>query len=223
MPILELLEKSPVTVGAIVALTPLLLPRVRALVAASGQKLLKPFRNQDTLMVEVGLVRKMVESIQYQVQTNNGGSLKDVVIRTELGQQKLAQGLAKLESYRMHDFWTRTRAGMEIDAAGHVILASEATCKLFGVSDPDELMHLSWVRFLDPHHVDVFLRTFRETAASGSIFRFAIRIRDNSNVDRGEWEFRATPIGNSEPRLYSGLFAPFDPISKELAGRNGWS
>lgn len=223
MTVFELAEKSPVTVGALVALLPLLMPRVRTVLIRLIKTIATPFCSHKDMMTELGSVRQMVASIQYQVQTNDGGSLKDSILRMEAGQKGLTAGLAKLESYRQHDFWTRPRAGMEIYSTGIVIQVSEATCKLFGVSDPEELSSLSWMRFLDSHHVDAFIRSFRETAETGSIFRFAINLRDNNGNDRGVWEFKATPIDDSKPQLYSGLFAPFDDLAKEIAGRNGWS
>lgn len=223
MPFPEDLEKNPVTVGALVALTPLLIPWVRQKAMAMCKVVARPFSASDSILDELKHVRKMVSEIEYQVKTNDGGSLKDVVVRVEQGQKNLARGLAQLESYRMHDFWTRAAAGIEIRSDGHVELASEAACKLFGVSDPDELLNLSWLQFLDPHRVNTFIRAFRETAGSGSIFRFAIRISDKSHLERGEWEFKATPVGTSEPRLYSGLFVPYDATAKEFAGRNGWN
>ncbi len=160
--------------------------------------------------------------VKHQVLTNGGGSLKDAVLRVEEGQKMLAAGQTRLESYRQHDFWRQPRPGLEMDDHGQVNLASEAACRLFRVSDPDELQKHSWLRFLDHHHVGTFMQTFRETAFSSSIFRFVIRIRDEKGEDRGEWEFKATPIDAAEPKLYSGFFAPVDAAAKQIAGRANW-
>lgn len=156
-----------------------------------------------------------VNQIRYQVQTNDGGSLKDAVMRTE-------QSVGQLKSFRKHDFWTAPKPGFELDGDGKVFAATEASCRLFRVADTDELTVHSWLRFLDGSRVNDFMRSFRETSASGSLFQFSIRLRSGPGENRGEWEFRATLIDHSGSKLYSGYFTPVDETAKAIAQRAGW-
>lgn len=216
------IETHPVLISILIAAAPLLFPQVRALLMQGWKWLASFFPGNKLVLDEIAKLAKSVQEVKYQVQTNDGGSLKDSVLRTE---KKLAQVIGnqtRFESYRQHDFWTRSRPGMEMDANGKVSLASEAACRLFRVSDPEELFSHSWLRFLDSHHVGTFMQTFRDTAASSSIFRFGIIIRAHDGESRGEWEFKATPIDHEEPKRYSGFFAPVDAVAKEIAGRAGW-
>lgn len=216
------IESHPVLIGILIAAAPFLFPAVRRLLARGWRWLIRFFPGNKQVIVEIEKLAKTVQEVKYQVQTNDGGSLKDSVLRTESALKQVISNQVRFESYRLHDFWTRSRAGLEMDATGKVTLASQAACRLFKVSDPDELANHSWLRFLDPHHVGTFMQTFRETADSNSIFRFTILIRAAEGEDRGEWEFNATPIDFEEPKRYSGYFTPVDSVAKEIAGRAGW-
>lgn len=221
--LIDWLEAHPSTAATAVVVVPLLFPQVWRQLGRVSRWL-----RRDTIEFRESMVSKMAEisatvaAVNHQVQVNGGGSIKDGVKRIEDRQIEMGKVQIRAESYRQHEFWTRPRAGLEMDATGRVQLASEAACRLFHVSDPDDLTNHSWLRFLDSHHVDSFIRTFRETAESGSIFRFSINIRSDNGEDRGEWEFKATPIDRAEPKLYSGYFAPISTTAKEIAGRAGW-
>ncbi len=240
-PVETYIETRPVIFGFIfgfmLLLAPLLFPPVRRLVARGWKLLASFFPGNKQVLDKISELAKAVQAVngkvdlvKYQVQTNDGGSLKDSVLRIEkqqadlvIGQSALLKGQTRLESHRQNDFWTRPRPGLEMDSIGRVSLASEAACRLFKVSDPDQLLNHSWQRFLDGHHIAEFRSAFRETAESNSIFRFVISIRVDGGEDRGEWEFKAIPIDMEDPKRYSGFFAPVDPVAKEIAGRAGWS
>jgi len=219
----QYIETHPVLISILIAAAPLLFPQVRRLVVRGWRWLTALFPGNKLVLDEIAKLAKSVQEVKYQVQTNDGGSLKDSVLRTERKLVEVINNQTRFESYRQHDFWTRLRPGMEMDINGKVFLASEAACRLFKVSDPDELINHSWLRFLDSHHVGAFMQTFRDTAASASIFRFGIDIRAQDGESRGEWEFKATPIDHAEPRRYSGYFSPVDDLAKQIATRSGWS
>lgn len=162
----------------------------------------------DAVEVKQTATDLKVDAIKHQVEVNGGGSLKDSMLR--------------LESYRRIDFWKMQRPALELNGQGHVLLASEAACRLFHVSDPKELYRISWKRFLDGNEVMEFMKSFRETAAEGSLFRFAIGITDSNGAPRGKWEFKARPVDITGAGLYSGFFTAVDEVAKELAGRCGW-
>ncbi len=161
----------------------------------------------------------MVADVQHQVKTNNGSSLKDAVVRVETQLRNVVDSFSVLEQYRQNAFWREPRPCLELDRNGQVILISEAACRLFAIVHPESALRQSWLQFLDGHHVEELKRSYRETAATGSLFRFVIRVYDENRNDRGEWELKATPIG---PELYSGFFTPIDTVAKEIAGRNNW-
>lgn len=207
-------EKLAAIMGIIVSLT-FLLPQCRRFVCRVWKGVVFMFTAPWVILQKVDALALIVHEVRHQVFPNNGSSLPDGLKRLEIGQ-------ARLESYRQHEFWKQPRPGLEMDAEGRVNLASEAACRLFKVSNPDELYSKSWNQYLDRNHVDSFMRAFRETAACSSIFRFCVLIYDESRQCRGEWEFRATPIEGADPVLYSGFFTPVDDAAKEIAARAGW-
>lgn len=172
-----------------------------------------------TLSEKIDQFSDMLADVQHQVKTNNGSSLKDAVVRVENQMHNVMASFSVLEQYRQNAFWREPRPCIEMDRNGQTILVSEAACRLFGIVNPEAALRQSWFQFLDGHHVEELKRSYRETAASGSLFRFSTRIFDENRNDRGEWELKATPIG---PELYSGFFTPTDAVAKEIAGRNNW-
>lgn len=215
---LEFIESIPVTVGLVVLIVPLLFRVVRDGIRRSYRS----FCHFFTIPESIRQVAMDVIAVKYQVQTNDGGSLKDSVVRIENAVKKLSLGQLRLESYRQHDFWRQPRPGLEMDEFGRVNLASEAACRLFRVSDPEQLLNHSWSRFLDGDHVHAFMQSFREIAESNSIFRFSIALRAEDGTPRGEWEFKANPIDSANPKLYSGFFSPVDDVAREVARKSHW-
>lgn len=220
--ILNFIESHPVACGLFVAAAPFVFPRVRRTLFNIIKTCSFIRSGREDILSELSRIRAAVDSVSYQVHSNDGGSLKDSTNRMETSINRLMAGQVRLESYRQHDFWTRPRVGLEMDSTGHVSLVSEAACRLFGVVDPSELKSHSWVRFLDPQRSDDFMRAFCETSESSSLFRFAILLRDSSGNSRGEWEFKANPIDFAEPKLYSGFFAPVDGLAKSIVDASGW-
>lgn len=176
-------------------------------------------RGSSMLIAQNVELTKMVKAIAYQVQANDGGSLKDSVVRTERILSGVVQTQTRLENYRKNDFWCQPRPGLEMDEHGQVTQVSEAACRLFRVSQPEALMRRSWLQFMDGRRVNELINSFIETAATESIFRFPIVVRDENGEVRGSWEFKATPLG---PNLFSVYFSPEDAVAKEIAGRAGW-
>lgn len=236
-PLEQYIEAHPVLIGLLIAAAPFLVPAFRRLLGRGWKSLAGLFLGNSQVLAAVAALNDKIDavdgkvqavdgkvkSVQDQVQTNGGSSLKDSVLRTENALKQVIAAQVRFENYRQDDFWTRNRPGLELDGSGLAILASEAACHLFKVSDPDELLNHSWLRFLDAHHVDTFTRSFRDTSATSSIFSFTIRIKDKDRNDRGEWEFKATPIDVERAKRYSGFFSPVDAVAKEIAGRAGWS
>jgi PAS domain-containing protein len=222
-PVEKYIETHPVLIGLIIAAAPFLFPAVRRLAFRGWRWFGSLFPGNKKVLEEIEKLSKSVEDVKYQVQTNDGGSLKDSVLRTEKRLDQVIQNQIRFESYRQHDFWTKRSACLEMDADAKVSLANQAACRLFRVSDPDELVNHSWLRFLDSHRIGEFKQSFRDTAESGSIFRFSILIKSDDGESRGEWEFNATPIDFEEPKRYSGFFAPVDSIAKSIALRAGWN
>lgn len=166
------------------------------------------FREERVRAEEAILLR--LKNIEREVQYNGGGSMKDYQLRQE--------------SYRRHDFWTQARPAMELDGEGHVNLVSEAACRLFHVSTPEDLYRRSWLRFLDSGEVDEFLDTYKDTASNDSLFRWAIQVVNNEGVSQGKWEFRAGRIAPDVGgrKLYSGHWAPVDEEARVVADRSRW-
>lgn len=179
----------------------------------------RPFRFFLDLASSIEHLSTMVADVQHQVKTNNGSSLKDAVVRVETQMHNVVESFSVLDQYRQNAFWREPRPCIELDRSGQAILVSEATCRLFAIVNPDDALRYSWLQFLEGRHVEELKRCYKETAVTGSLFRFTIQIFDEDRRDRGHWEFKATPIG---PELYSGFFSPVDEIAKEIANRCGW-
>ncbi len=170
--------KKELAVAGLTAAASLVFPRVRAIALRVWRGLLFPIRmpamifaelrainaklddakeKVDAVAIKAIATEKKVDAIKHQVEVNGGGSLKD--------------SLNRLESYRKNDFWRMPRPALEMNALGHVTAANNAACRLFHVSDPRELLRRSYLRFLDDATKSGFIKAFRETAATGSLYR----------------------------------------------------
>ena len=153
-------------------------------------------------------IASRLERVEKENQFNGGSSNKDM--------------LTKQEAYRRHDFWTSGRPQMEMDGDAQVSLTSEALCRLFGVSTPDDVMRRSWLRFVDAAEVGDLLKVFKGAVETDSMFRYAANIYNSSGDCQGFWEIQAQQIMPSVhgKKLYYGTMAPLDAKAKEMAGRS---
>ena len=247
MELKNLSDSLAVPAAIVSSLSTLLIPCVRAWVTKVGKGVWMFFRSpfviveQNKLLAEkyeetarmvkssatqLDALSSVVKDISYQVHTNDGGSVKDAVNRTEKSVKALTESLSeltvsneRLERWHQNHFWSQPRPGLELDNLGCVNLVSEAACRLFQVADQNQLTKLSWLQFISSKSAHDFLRAFKDTAETDSMFRCIVVVKDQSGGDRGTWEFKATPIGQ---RMYSGYFSPVDEPAVAIAARNSW-
>jgi PAS domain-containing protein len=192
----------------------------------------KAFRFLTTPIVAPWRVIRLEQrliAVEYEVKPNSGGSMKDVQSRIADSVEKMSSRLEgyveRSEARYRHDFQTQRGPAFEIDTRGRATLVSFALGRLCRVDDAAlELNRLAYLQFIEASERDEFLRTFRESAADGSMFRTQIRWYSRTHENRGLWDVRATPIDpkDSAERLYSAVLVPVDDEAKAIAERNGW-
>lgn len=170
-------------------------------------------------------LEKRLMAVEYETKPNSGGSMKDVVGKTAVAVEKIGQHfetfVTRSEARYRNDFQSQRGPAFELDASGRATLVSFALGRLCRVDDASlELTGRAWLQFLDADEREEFIRTFRESASDGSMFRTQIRWFSRTNEDRGMWAVRAVPLDVS--RLYSASMIPVDDIAKGVAARNGW-
>jgi PAS domain-containing protein len=146
-----------------------------------------------------------LETIEKEMKFNGGKTIKDM--------------LFLMFNYRRHDYWRIGHPVMEIDGDARVTLVSEATCRLFGVVNPDDLKKRSWLSFVEHGSVDDLLRSFMEAVRFQSEFNYRLFIRTAAGESRGEWELRASPISevNAATKIYSSSLIPISDPAKRVA------
>lgn len=209
----ELHEHLGLLAGIFASLT-LMIPKIRKILSAVISGLWIMIR-APWLLIEI---QKDVRFVKSQVVQNGGSSLKDATARLEYA-------VRRQESFRRHEFWTKGRPAMEMDSEGFVLIVSEATCHLFGVSDPQNLYRRSWVQHIDQERMSDFLDSLIDAAKSESGFRMSIDLYSRDRTLLGLWEFRACPINGevATQKCFSGHWSPVSDVAIEIAQRHHWA
>jgi PAS domain-containing protein len=155
---------------------------------------------------------------------SNANALSE--IKKELtfnGGQSTKDYLARLESYRRHQFWLQPRPCFECDVHGRNTIVSEAYCLLVNASNEAALLGLNWRQFIYIEDEPTYYASFKTSSDSLSAFRGHIRLSDPDGEYRGQWEVRAVPLlPSSEKTSYVGYLRPLDDIAKALAVDSRW-
>jgi PAS domain-containing protein len=194
---LESLNHKLAILSGLAAAMSLLIPKVRGWLVSFFRSA-KLFFSTHSILEEI---RADLKYVKAEVSLNGGGSIKDSHARLE-------RALNRQESFRKHDFWTKSKPAMELNENGHVLLVSQSLCELLGVSTPEELSRRSWARFIHSDEVDDFLKSFVGAAENNSSFRYEAKLIDIRRREIGTWEFRAHPIEPSVDgkKHYSGYW-----------------
>jgi hypothetical protein len=73
--------------------------------------------------------------------------------------------------------------------------------------------------------VDDLLHAYRDTVAYQSEFIWRMKIRTLAGEERGDWEFRASPITaeHASTKIYSGYLSPACDRAREVAKGIHWT
>jgi len=156
-------------------------------------------------------VDRKLEVIEHEVRDNDGGSIKDHTKRQEARHRA--------------DFWGKGRPAMELHLSGHLILVSEALCRLLSVRDPHQLLGGNWQRYVEAEHIEKMLDLITDIDPQTTLFRFQTRLDDDHRQPVGIWEFNGSVIDPpiAGKRLLSGHWSPVDAKAKEISARYNWA
>lgn len=227
--ILTLVQQRLGTVSAIVGTLLILVPNVRkglkdaflwlrsfgkthqnqALMIEQNQQLLAGMAAiKGTLDAHEGIFAEnstRLATIEKEMKFNGGRTIKDMLFLNF--------------NYRRYDFRRLSYPALELDGDAQVMLVSDMTCRLFGVTNPEDIKRRSWLSFIDKVPVDDFLSAYQQAVRFQSEFNWVLSIRTGAGEMRGQWELRASPISetNAVNKIYSSVLTPVDELAVRVS------